>query len=76
MTIHLNQQREAELTPVRMNRARTEIWAKGYAVITVSDTELQFELNGNIIRYFPYSGWAQGKGIRAGRGLRNLIRQI
>jgi hypothetical protein len=30
----------------------------------------------NEITYFPYSGWASGKGITDGRGLANLIKQI
>jgi len=33
-------------------------------------------VKGSLVLYFPYSGWASGKTIKAGRGLKNLLSQI
>lgn len=37
---------------------------------------LEFVYNGNTIKFWPYSGWHSGKGIKDGRGFKNLLRQI
>lgn len=39
-------------------------------------TTLTFEYRGNTIRYYPYSGWHSGKGIKDGRGFKNLVKQL
>lgn len=72
----LNQARQKELEPQRMAHAQKQIEACGYKVQRQDDTALAFEYKGNPIKFFPYSGWASGKGIKDGRGLKNLIRQI
>lgn len=41
-----------------------------------SEKVVTFVHGGNTIRYFPFTGWATGKGIRDGRGFVNLIRQL
>ena len=49
----------------------------GFDVYESGDgTTLIFEYNGNTIRYFPYSGWHSGKGIKDGRGIKNLLKQL
>lgn len=73
----LNQERQLELEPKRMAYAKKEIEKKGYKVIEVSNTQLQFEHTiGHTVNFFPYSGWASGSTIKDGRGLSNLLRQI
>lgn len=42
----------------------------------ISDTELEFEWKGNAIKFWPYSGWHTGKGIKDGRGLQKLLDQL
>jgi hypothetical protein len=42
----------------------------------ISDTEVEFEWKGNMIKFWPYSGWHTGKGIKDGRGLQNLLKQL
>lgn len=42
----------------------------------ISDSELHFEWKGNTIKLFPYSGWHTGKGIKDGRGIDNLLKQL
>lgn len=76
MSNRLNQEREARLQSARMETAIKAIAAKGYQVEQMGKTQLVFVKDGNVIQYFPYSGWAAGKGIKDGRGLENLLKQI
>ena len=71
-----DQERQARLEPERITYARAEIEKLGYETTKISATEITFEYFGNIIRMFPYSGWHQGKGIKSGRGLKELLNQI
>jgi len=72
----LDTERQQKLEPKRINKARTEIEALGLKITETSSTYLKFEFKGNTITYFPYSGWASGKGIIDGRGLDNLLKQL
>lgn len=74
-----DQERQAKLEPKRMAYAKEQIEKKGYEVIAVSDTELQFIHDsqwGHKIHFFPYSGWHSGSTIKDGRGLNKLLKQI
>ena len=73
----LDLERQNTLQPIRMEIAKKEIEKKGYKVIQVSETKLQFEhYMGKIVNFFPYSGWASGSSIKDCRGLKKLLRQI
>lgn len=72
----LNEERQQKLEPTRMETAISEITALGYEVSQHDNSYLAFEFKGNTIRYWPYSGWASGKGIVDGRGLHKLLSQI
>jgi hypothetical protein len=75
----LNKEREERLQPKRMAKAIKEIEEKGYKVTIISDTEISFTIDNitkNKVNYFPYSGWATGKDIKDGRGLKKLLNQI
>lgn len=76
MSNRLDQEREKELQPKRMQWAIDDLTDMGYEVEVWGETELRFQYKGNIIRYWPYSGWVSGKGITAGRGLNNLLKQL
>jgi len=77
MSNRLDQEREATLSPIRMEKAMKAIEEKGYTPIQVSDTQINFiHYMNHKICYFPYSGWASGSTIKDGRGLRKLLRQI
>lgn len=76
MSNRLDQQREAELQPQRMNIAKLALQKLGYKITFEDPEHLQFVFNGETVRYWPYSGWHTGKSIRDGRGLENLLRQI
>lgn len=49
---------------------------KGHEIWYYDNTKIEFVFNGNIVTYFPNSGWATGKGIQDGHGLNNLLEQI
>jgi len=72
----LNKERQKSLEPVRIDLAKQKIEAKGYNVVQMGKTELRFMYKQQIIRYFPYSGWASGGSIKDGRGLNHLLKQI
>lgn len=41
-----------------------------------NDSEIHISHKGNLIKFFPYTGWHTGKGIKDGRGLTNLLNQL
>lgn len=81
----LNKERQAQLEPKRLKIALDAIMKAGYNPKTVFfETRdgvqhlraIEFAYKGNTIQFYPYSGWHSGKGIKAGRGLQNLLKQI
>ena len=75
----LDKERQLRLEPLRMRSAIKAIEFLGYDVVKVSETEISFVtdvITQNKVTYFPYSGWATGKDIKNGRGLRGLLIQI
>lgn len=65
-----------QINDTRLDFAKRNIEDFGYEVLRVSEKELQFEHNGNLIKFFPFTGWATGRGIKDGRGLENLLNQL
>lgn len=39
-------------------------------------TTIKFYFKGNEITFYPYTGWVTGKGIKDGRGIANLLKQL
>ena len=76
MSNRLDQEREARLQPKRMARALKELVLAGCEIEEQTDTMILFKHKGNRITYYPYSGWATGKSIQDGRGLRKLLNQL
>ena len=72
----LDKEIELKLQPIRFNEAVKQIEALGHKVHFKSENNIRFMYKDNEITYFPYSGWASGKGITDGRGLQNLLKQI
>lgn len=56
--------------------AKGEIQSAGYEITVETETYIEFEYKGHPIRFYPYRGWATGKTIKDGRGIKNLIKQI
>ena len=76
MSKRLNQEREQKLQPERIKSAKAEIERLGFVIEYEDETTLKFNYLGNMITLFPYSGWFSGKGVKDGRGLKNLLGQI
>jgi len=67
--------KQNKLEPKRIEHAAHKLISLGYDV-KQTGVVLQFQHNGETIRFYPYSGWHTGKGIKDGRGLKNLINQL
>lgn len=72
----LNKEREAELQPKRIEFAKAELERKNVEITFEDETKLEFIFKGAKITFFPYSGWFSGKGIKDGRGINNLLKQL
>lgn len=72
----LNVERQIELEPQRLKYAKEQISNLGYEVSEHNGNELRFFHKGEIVKFFPYSGWATGATIKDGRGLRKLLNQL
>lgn len=63
--------------PSRTEYARQLIENLGYKTEYDSVNKcLTFQLNSNIIKMYPFTGWFTGRGIGDGRGIHNLIRKL
>jgi hypothetical protein len=74
--MRLDSERQAALEPSRMEFAIGKIEKLGYDITFRDSTKFKFKFKGEIITFYPYSGWATGKTIEDGRGLHNLLMQI
>jgi hypothetical protein len=72
----LDKDRQRELEPKRMEFAIEKLGELDITATRISDIELEFEWKGNTIKLWPYSGWHSGKGIKAGRGIDKLLKQL
>ena len=75
MSTRLNQERKEKLEPIRMAVALEKLRATGIHIDN-DETAIWFIFKGSKVIYWPYSGWASGKSIKDGRGLKNLLKQI
>jgi hypothetical protein len=76
MSKRQNQERQKELEPKRLERAKAKIRELDLPIIHESDRMFKFVYDEEIITFYPYSGWATGIGINDGRGLDNLLKQL
>lgn len=76
MSNRLDQNREKELNPKRMQYAKDQLILRNIPIISIDEYSIQFQYNGEICRFYPYTGWFTGKSIKDGRGIRNLLKQL
>lgn len=76
MSTRLNQEREAELNPKRMQYAKDQLILRNIPIVSTDKYSIQFKFKGEICRFYPYTGWFTGKTIKDGRGVRNLLKQL
>lgn len=72
----INVERQKVLLPKRMAYAIKALKARGIEATKVNDAKLEFEYNGAVVSFWPYSGWHSGKSIKEGRGIENLLKQL
>ena len=74
--MRLDIERQKELEPKRLAYAKEQITALGFEILYEDEKEIRFRFKGEVVKFFPYTGWATGKTIKDGRGLNNLLKQI
>lgn len=72
----LNIERQERLEPERIAYAVERLEEMGYTITHRDNTRIQFIHRGHPVTFFPYSGWATGRTIKDGRGLKNLLKQL
>lgn len=60
----------------RMRYAVEQLKLAGYEPQNSGPGRLTITHNSGPVHFFPYTGWATGRGITDGRGLRKLLRQL
>lgn len=76
MSNRLNQKREKELQPKRVESTKDKLKSLGFEVTQHGKTKLTFSFKGSEVSFFPYSGWHTGKTIKDGRGFFKLLKQV
>ncbi len=71
----IDKDKKIELQPGRMEYAIKEL-SSIVSLTSITETEIQFYWKGELVRFFPYTGWHSGKTIVDGRGIHNLIKQL
>lgn len=63
--------------PKRIKYAIDKIQKLGYEIHYKEDQKaIEFIYRGELVRFYPYTGWHTGKAIKDGRGINNLLRQL
>jgi len=75
MSNRLDKEREAEFQPKRIEYAIDKLNSI-VSLTSITETEIQFYWKGELIKFFPYSGWHTGKSIKDGRGIEKLLNQL
>lgn len=65
---HINEKRK-EYAIIQLDKLKVEYTYE-------DDVEIRFLWKGNEIKLFPFTGWFSGKGIKDGRGINNLLKQL
>lgn len=72
----MNNTKRKALENGRYFYAKQKILSAGCQIVFTNETTIRFIFNGHEITMYPYTGWHTGKGIKDGRGIENLIKQI
>jgi hypothetical protein len=74
----LDEGRQIRLEPLRKEKSVEQIHLLGFECIAANKEarSISFEFKGHTVTYYPYTGWATGKSIKDGRGLKNLLKQL
>lgn len=69
----LENERKLEM---RRSHALEQLSKKGFEVAIENPAKLSFQFKGEKVVFWPLTGWASGKSITDGRGLKNLLKQL
>lgn len=72
----LDKERQLALEPKRLNETKKALEKLGFEVEIIGPTRLNFMFKGEVVHFFPYSGWHTGKSINDGRGFKKLLAQL
>ena len=73
----LDLERQEQLEPQRMEYAAEKLHELGFCELNFpSEKCIQFIFKGQIVTFWPYTGWHSGKSIKDGRGLQRLLNQL
>jgi len=76
MSNRLDKTREEKLNPKRMQYAKYQFMARNIPIIDFDKYSIWIQYKCEKIRLYVYSGWFTGKGIKDGRGIENLLKQL
>lgn len=76
MGSNISNERRERLEPGRMTNAKNAFRERSIPFVQLDEKTLEFEFGGHVNTYFVYTGWATGKGITDGRGLKKLLKQF
>lgn len=72
-----SKEQKAKATATRMETAVKKIEKLGFCAMQINASELEISNDSDVIcKYFPFTGWATGKQIVDGRGLKTLLTQL
>lgn len=60
----------------RVKNAQALLTKSGIAFTMQNPVNIIINHDGHQISFWPYTGWHSGKSITAGRGIKNLIKQL
>ena len=72
----LDIERQVKLEPLRMQKALDSLLKLNIEEIEYDEKMITFIWKDSVVQYYPYTGWASGKTIKDGRGLRKLLKQL
>ena len=73
----LNVRKRNENEPGRWEYVLKVLRERGYRPVEDKDGKcIRFSYDGNTITVWPYKGWFSGKGVKDGRGISKLLKQI
>lgn len=73
----LNKKERQDKEPGRWKYVLETLRDKGYVPEEDADNKcIRFSFKGNTVTIWPYTGWFSGRGVKDGRGIKKLLKQI
>jgi hypothetical protein len=75
--MRLNIERQKELEPKRMAYAHERLTTlTDVDILETTDKKIVFNFKGKKNTIYPFTGYFNGKSIKAGRGIEELLKQL